>query len=733
MSAEPVTVLKSLAGQPIPLKGVTLAGVAQGCLFELCVEQRYANVEAETIEAVYTFPLPLRAVLLSFELEIGERRLAGVVQKKLAAAEKYEEAVESGDSAALLEQARDGLYTVSLGNLKAGEQAVIRYRYGQLVDLEQGRIRLTIPTAVAPRYGDVWAAVEAHQTPSVDLTAHYPCTLALTLRGGLARAARVHSPTHPLVTTAEADEITLTTRSGFALDRDLVILIEGLQDPAQGVVARDGDGYVAVASVTAPALQTTGQAPKALKLVVDCSGSMGGDSIHQARDALLAILATLTPADRVSLTRFGSRYLHVTQGLEAVTPPLLVGLNQKVRAIDADLGGTEMGAALEAALALPVPAGIAVDVLLITDGEIWEIDRLVERLANARHRLFVIAVGSSPAEELARKVAGVARGACEFVTPGEDMRGAVARLLARAGAPVLSVGTVSWPGRPAWTAGEDQVVFPGDTVHVLAGFHSQPQGLVTVALAGDQALPGVSCTLPELVAREDVLPRIAAMRRLFGMEREAAAALAERYQLVTAYTSCVVVLERGEGEKAAGQPALRPVPHMLVAGWGAMSHFHGAAGPLVTRSFAGSPARGPAARARATLSLAGDDSFDIPPFPAPRHVGVDRNQLQDRQRAQLAGVAGRLAERLDLRKEPLPATMEDLRALGVSEAVLDLLRRIVADGYPEGEVVIAWLAIFAWTKDGAVLGQRLKTRLARAADRPLRERISSALAQRPVA
>ena len=88
-------------------------------------------------------------------------------------------------------------------------------------------------------------------------------------------------------------------------------------------------------------------------------------------------------------------------------------------------------------------SGIAADVLLITDGEIWAIDALLESLANAQHRLFVIAVGASPAEELARQVAKVTRGACEFVTPGEDMRGAVARLLARMG----SRRSSSAPGR----------------------------------------------------------------------------------------------------------------------------------------------------------------------------------------------------------------------------------------------------------------------------------------------
>jgi Ca-activated chloride channel family protein len=567
MSAEPVAVLRSLAGQLVPLRGVSLAGIAEGCLFELAVEQRYANGEGETIEAVYTFPLPLQAVLLSFELQIGDRRLAGVVQEKRAASEQYEQTIETGDSAALLEQARDGLYTVSLGNLKSGEEATIRYRYAQLMDFEQGRIRIAIPTAVAPRYGDAGKALEVHQTPSVDLGVHYPCSLTLTLRGDLARA-QVHSPTHQIAATSAASELKLATRVGFALDRDFVLLVEGLSAPAQGVIAHDGDGYVALASVTAPAATEVGGTARAIKLIVDCSGSMAGDSIRQARDALLGVLAALTPTDSVSLTRFGSKWEHATDGLRRASPELLLGLNQKVRAIDADLGGTEMGAAIQAALALPVHPGVRADILLITDGEIWAIDALVQGLARAQHRLFVIAVGSSPAEELARKIAGVTGGACEFVTPGEDMRGAVARHLTRLGSPVQAVGTIEWPEQPEWSIGTGRAVFPGDTVHVLAGFRELPHGVVTATITGGKESHPLSCALPTAAVTEDTLSRVAAQRRLAPMEPAEATALAVHYQLVSEFTSCVVVLERAAGEKADGHPALRAVPHMLAAGWG---------------------------------------------------------------------------------------------------------------------------------------------------------------------
>ncbi|HSJ97087.1 MAG TPA: VWA domain-containing protein, partial [Myxococcota bacterium] len=129
---------------------------------------------------------------------------------------------------------------------------------------------------------------------------------------------------------------------------------------------------------------------------------MAGESIEQARRALRGVLDRLGEGDRVSLTRFGSSIDDVTRGLVPATPVGLASLRRKVTEIDADLGGTEMPRALRHVAARGV-AGAAV--LLVTDGEVWSIEEALLAVAHARHRLFVVAVGSAPVESLARKVA----------------------------------------------------------------------------------------------------------------------------------------------------------------------------------------------------------------------------------------------------------------------------------------------------------------------------------------
>ena len=130
--------LQSTSGETMALEGVTARGAVRGLLFELTVEQRYRNPGTKNVEAVYTFPLPFEAVLLDLDVEINGRKLSALVVEKKAAERRYEETIDQGDSAIMLERAGDGLCTLNLGNLMAGESATIRYRYAQLLRYEHG-------------------------------------------------------------------------------------------------------------------------------------------------------------------------------------------------------------------------------------------------------------------------------------------------------------------------------------------------------------------------------------------------------------------------------------------------------------------------------------------------------------------------------------------------------------------------------------------------------------------
>ena len=221
----------------VPLRSVSVHGRVRGLLFELSVEQSYENTSSRNVEAVYTFPVPLRAVLLGLEMKIGEKELTAVAARKEAAAEEYEEAVGEGHTAALLERSGDGLYTLSVGNLMAGERAVIRYRYAELLDRSGDYVRLRIPTVIAPRYGEPEAhGLAPHQRPETDLTVEYPFEVSIDLEGEIANAA-VSCPSHAVTVARTETGTRLGLAKGATLDRDFVLEMSGAATRAQAVVA----------------------------------------------------------------------------------------------------------------------------------------------------------------------------------------------------------------------------------------------------------------------------------------------------------------------------------------------------------------------------------------------------------------------------------------------------------------------------------------------------------------
>ena len=65
------------------------------------VTQRFRNPNAETVEAVYAFPVPSSASLSEVSVQIGERTINGEVLAKEEAKQVYDEEKERGNSAAL--------------------------------------------------------------------------------------------------------------------------------------------------------------------------------------------------------------------------------------------------------------------------------------------------------------------------------------------------------------------------------------------------------------------------------------------------------------------------------------------------------------------------------------------------------------------------------------------------------------------------------------------------------
>jgi Ca-activated chloride channel family protein len=439
--------LCALDGTLLALKKLIAEGKLRNELLEMSVEQHYQNSSAANLEAVYTFPLMPDAVLLGLELIIGDRHLFGVSVPVAEARHSYEQALEDGNSAVMLEKATDGLYTVNIGNLLAGESACIRYQYAQPIATKNGTMRITIPTTVPPRYGNSAAQLQPHQAPESDVLAEYPFRLSVHIEGE-SNPAVITSPTHK-TTLSRAEDGTTINFPAAHLDRDAVIMVKRAQRTTV-YIAETSAGCIAYAPVAASLPEESRPlAATSLRLVIDCSGSMAGASILSARRGAMRAIETLTEADEFSITRFGSRFEHYRARLLKVSFGIRAMALRYLHSTDATLGGTEMQSALMAASQL-VAESKRSDVLLVTDGEIWEIDALVHFARDTGMRYFIVGVGFSPSHENLSQLAECTGGAYVAATPGEDIEQAIVDVMTRIKQPSICNAHLGWSTESLW-------------------------------------------------------------------------------------------------------------------------------------------------------------------------------------------------------------------------------------------------------------------------------------------
>ncbi len=558
-------------GETVGLKSVHIDGRLDGLMLSVKVRQSYRNDSGKNLETVYTFPLAWGATLLGMNVELNGKRMQAAVLEKTQATEKYEKAIDEGDTPVMVEKSAGGLYTANLGNLMAGEEAVIEIEYAQLLHFEQGRIRVSIPTTIAPRFGDAHrqGGLAPHETDAVNPMVEYPFTLKLDICGQAAKA-KLNCPSHKVNIVAIDDGMSVRLEQGAMLDRDFILSLDGLEGQCFAVTAPDGEQHAVLASFC-PKLPAQEESPLLLKILVDCSGSMGGDSIAQARAALHAVFQYLTPTDRVSYSKFGSTVEHVVARMEPCTSRF-VGkvLAQALKATDATLGGTELNQALLSTFDIKTPEGNAQDaaVLLITDGGVWDIEHIVSSAAKSGQRIFAVGVGSAPAESLLRDLAEKTGGACELVSPNEDIAQAVLRMFKRMRSAHAVDMEVNWADKPLWQSRLPRQLFDGETVHVFAQFAIAPSSAPVLVWQADGQRAQVQAEILSADVHGTVARMTGARRMIETPTSEESLALALKYQLVSAQTNLILVHVRAEGEKASGLPALQQVDQMLAAGWG---------------------------------------------------------------------------------------------------------------------------------------------------------------------
>jgi Ca-activated chloride channel family protein len=458
----------------LPLKAMDVRTRIDGLLAETTICQTFVNTLAEPLEATYIFPLPDRAAVTRFRMEVGGRLIEGTLKERSEARREYDEAIQAGHRAAITEEDRAGVFNLRVGNLMPGEQAVIRLTLTGPLEFSEGETTFRFPLVVAPRYipgnplpGQSVGEGVAPDTDSVPdasrisppvLLPGFPNPVQLSLsveihRGGMSMG-EIRSSLHAVTARSEQDGEHITVQPGERLNRDFILRFRVGEESVQPslVLQADSDGNAGTFLLTLmpPAIRVRTSRPRDAVFILDRSGSMQGWKMAAARRALGRMVDTFTDRDRLAVYAFddsvetvpafgGTGLVPATNRNRFRAVEFLAKMNAR--------GGTELARPLDQAVKILAgeqsPAAAAnrdLILVLVTDGQVGNEDQILQSLGNRVKDLRIFTLGIDQAVNAAflRRLASLGGGSCELVESEDRLDEVMDKVHRRIDTPVLS-------------------------------------------------------------------------------------------------------------------------------------------------------------------------------------------------------------------------------------------------------------------------------------------------------
>lgn len=586
----------------LPLKHTDVKASVTGYIASVDVTQQFENPYHEKIEAVYVFPLPENGAVNEFVMQVGARRIRGIVRERKEAERIYTEAKHQGYTASLFTQERPNIFTQSVANIEPGKKIDISIRYYNTLTYTDGWYEFVFPMVVGPRFNPPGSFQGIGAVPSSGLSrsgqptdVHYlapktrsghDISLELNLNAGMA-IEEFGCKTHSVKTNhsdPSAGHLSVQLDSSDSLpNRDFVFRyrVAGRSMKTSLFTHKDHRGGFFTMMLHPPAgLEALERAPVELVFVLDCSGSMSGAPLKQAKAAIRAALNNMDSRDTFQLINFS---VDARQFGREPVPASRGNLRRAMVYLESlqSEGGTMMIEGVKAALDFPHDPNRLRFVCFLTDGFIGnESDILREihgRIGDSR--IFSFGVGSSVNRFLLDSMAKIGRGTVAYLGLNDDGAEVMGKFFDRISHPALTDVKIDWGdfrpvdiypkrlpdvfvGRPLVITGRYEGSAPnGESIQVTG--KASGKRVRTPVSVKDAAFAGSAPALPSIWARSkmadlleksqyDPSNRIAAHVRKTALD----------FQLLSPYTAFLALdaSRRTAGESAVTVPVAVPVP-----------------------------------------------------------------------------------------------------------------------------------------------------------------------------
>jgi Ca-activated chloride channel family protein len=409
---------------------VRITDVLATTTMQLIVE----NQGSSTAQAQLVLPVPDGATIRTFGIDgIGDEPTAQLLPRE-EASRRYHEIVRSMTDPGLLEFVGNAMIQSSVFPVEPGAQRIMTIVYEQSLDAHRGRVEYVLPRSASLASSGVQWAIDVEVESSGFM-------------------GPVFSPSHPIVTKPVTDSL---MRVGVPVMNEpgafRLYAVLGSGQEATALLYPDSAGsdsgyfmYVADAprreDLAADGL--INEIQREITIVIDRSGSMGGEKIEQARESAKQIVRGMKMGEYVRIVDYSGDIRSFSDTSVELTKE---SVEQIIAYIDniQSRGGTNLhGALVDALSAEPTPNTLPM-VIFLTDGLATvgvtgeSAIRDAAESANASdRRVFTFGVGYDVNAPLLDAIAMDTKAESTFVTPGEDVEMKVGQVFDKLDGPVM--------------------------------------------------------------------------------------------------------------------------------------------------------------------------------------------------------------------------------------------------------------------------------------------------------
>ena len=416
------------------LKSVKVSGEIYDSIGQFDVEQIYLSTNENPLEIFYQFALDNNSIITNVSLQIGDKKLYGILNEKQQNRLNYDKAIENKNTALTLEKNPWGDYVLKLGNIEPNINIIVKYTYITYLKIVNSTFIYNLPTNIAQRYQQKTIEIEQeifepnHLEYSSDCNFNFNINI-LIKSSNIIKNIDCNCLESKLSKISDTEYLINTnTVPKFG---DFVITFNTELKPC----AYKYKNYYAI-NFNFPTQNDKSDIPKSYSIIVDRSGSMDGSKMDNAKEALKLFVSSLPKESYFNIISFGSSYMGLYESPVIYTDKNIKFALDHINSMNANMGGTELYKCLEDSirqrlefyqekkwLSESVPTECENIIIILTDGQVSgsNLKTIISKYSDKKFRIFTLGIGQDANKTELESIANRGYGVCRMSSEAKDI------------------------------------------------------------------------------------------------------------------------------------------------------------------------------------------------------------------------------------------------------------------------------------------------------------------------